>query len=72
MKRVDNAVYGAVKQAVEGKFAGGTVKLDARNGGIGLAPFHAAEASIPDTVKSKLQEIVADLKSGKLTVHLDN
>jgi hypothetical protein len=46
--------------------------LDARNGGIGLAPFHAAEASIPDTVKSKLQEIVADLKSGKLTVHLDN
>lgn len=27
MKRVDNAVYGAIKQAVEGKFSGGTVKL---------------------------------------------
>ncbi len=72
MKRVDNAVYGAVKQAVEGKFSGGTVKFDASNGGTGLAPFHETEASVPDEVKTKLKVIAADLKSGKLTVKIDN
>lgn len=72
MKRVDNAVYGAVKQAVEGKFSGGTVKYDATNAGVGLAPFHKTEASIPDEVKAKLKAIAADLKSGKLTVNIAN
>lgn len=72
MKRVDNAVYGAVKQAVEGNFSGGTFKFDATNGGTGLAPFHETEASVPDEVKAKLQAIAADLKSGKLTVKIDD
>ncbi len=72
MKRVDNAVYGAIKQTVEGKFSGGTVKYDASNGGVGLAPFHETEASIPDAVKSQLQAIATDLKSGKLTVNIGN
>ncbi len=72
MKRVDNAVYGAVKQAVEGTFSGGTVKFDASNGGVGLAPFHETETSIPDAVKTKLQAIATDLKLGKLTVNIEN
>ncbi len=61
MKRVDNAVYGAVKQAVEGTFSGGTVKYDASNGGVGLAPFHETAASIPDAVKAQLKAIETDL-----------
>lgn len=72
MKRVDNAVYGAVKRAVQGTFSGGTVKFDASSGGIGLAPFHETGASVPDEVKTKLQEIAADLQSGKLIVNLEN
>jgi basic membrane lipoprotein Med (substrate-binding protein (PBP1-ABC) superfamily) len=72
MKRVDNAVYGALKQEVEGKFSGGTVKFEVRNGGVGLAPFHQSEASVPDAVKTQLEAIEADLKSGKLTVNLEN
>lgn len=72
MKRVDNAVYGVLKQAVEGKFSGGAVKFEARNGGVGLAPFHKSEVSVPDAVKTQLEAIAADLKSGKLTVNLEN
>ena len=72
MKRVDNAVYGAVKQAVEGKFSGGVVKFDASNEGVGLAPFHDTEAVIPEAVKTRLQAIAAELKSGKLVVDLGN
>ena len=70
MKRVDNAVYGAVQRAVEGTFAGGAVKFDASNEGVGLAPFHDTEAAIPEAVKARLQAIAAELKSGKLVVDL--
>jgi basic membrane protein A len=66
MKRVDNAVYGAVKMAVEDTFKGGTQVFDASNDGIGLAPFHATERAIPDAVKAKLQEVAAGLKAGTM------
>lgn len=71
MKRVDNAVYGAIKQVVEGKFAGGTVAFDASNDGTGLAPFHKTEAAVPDDVKARLKAIAAELRSGKLKVKID-
>ena len=66
MKRVDNAVYGAVKMAVEGTFKGGTHLFDARSEGVGLAPFHATEGSVPEAVKTRLQEIAAGLQAGTL------
>jgi basic membrane protein A and related proteins len=66
MKRVDNAVYGAIKMAVEGTFKGSTQVFDASNDGIGLAPFHATESAVPDTVKAKLQEIASGLKAGTI------
>jgi hypothetical protein len=52
--------------AVESTFKGGTQVFDASNDGIGLAPFHAAENAVPDTVKAKLQEIAAGLKAGTI------
>lgn len=66
MKRVDNAVYAAVKSAVEGKFKGGTVVFEAANDGVGFAPFHDAESAIPADVKAKLEEIAAGLKDGSI------
>ena len=66
MKRVDNAVYGVIKMAVEGTFTGGTQVFEASNDGIGLAPFHATESAIPDAVKATLQEIATGLKAGTL------
>jgi basic membrane protein A len=68
MKRVDNAVYGAIQRAVEGTFVGGTHVFDARNDGIGLAPFHDTEAAISAAVKARLQEIATDLRAGKITI----
>ena len=66
MKRVDNAVYGAIKLAVEGTFTGGTQLFDAGNDGVGLAPFHATESAIPAATKDKLRELAAGLKAGTL------
>jgi len=66
MKRVDSAVYGAIKMAVEGTFKGGTQVFEASNDGIGLAPFHATESAIPEAVKAKLQDIATGLKTGTI------
>ena len=66
MKRVDNAVYGAIKLAVEGAFQGGTQVFEASNDGVGLAPFHAADNAMPEAVKTALRDIAARLKAGTL------
>lgn len=67
MKRVDNAVYGAIKMAVTGTFTGGTQRFDASNDGVGLAPFHDTDSAVAEAVKTRLQEITTGLKAG--TIH---
>jgi basic membrane lipoprotein Med (substrate-binding protein (PBP1-ABC) superfamily) len=71
VKRVDVAVYTAVKEAQAGTFEGGTAVFDASNNGVGLAPFHDAESGIPQEVKDRLDEIFALLASGELDTGVD-
>ncbi len=66
MKRIDVAVYTALKKIVNGEFKGDTLLFDAQNGGIGLAPFHEADSAVPDSVKKKLAEIREKLISGEI------
>jgi len=67
VKRVDNAVYAAVRSLADGKFAGRqTVTFDARNDGVGLAPYHAAEASVPAEVQDEIDKIEAGLRDGTI------
>ncbi|MDH3944462.1 MAG: BMP family ABC transporter substrate-binding protein, partial [Anaerolineae bacterium] len=67
IKRMDNAVYTAIRRAVEDVFKGETALFHAGNQGIGLAPYHAAEGAIPDEVKGRIDEIAAGLRSGTIT-----
>jgi ABC-type uncharacterized transport system permease subunit/basic membrane lipoprotein Med (substrate-binding protein (PBP1-ABC) superfamily) len=67
VKRVDNAVYVAIRRAVEGQFVGETATFDAGNEGIGLAPYHAAGSAIPEEIKGRIDEIAAGLRSGTVT-----
>jgi len=66
MKRVDNAVYRAVKLSVENKFSGGVHLSSISNNGIALAPFHKADTNISKEIKEKLKTIRADLAAGKI------
>lgn len=66
MKRVDNAVYNAIKSFVEGTFKGGHFIGTAANGGVGYAPFHDAEKKVPKKVKDRLDEIMKKLADGSL------
>jgi basic membrane lipoprotein Med (substrate-binding protein (PBP1-ABC) superfamily) len=69
MKRIDVAVYDAVKASVKGGFKGGTHLVDAAGGGVGLAPFHDTEKKIPAGVKTKLDQLYQQLKSGEIKVN---
>ena len=40
LKLIDVAVYNTIKDAVEGKFTGGTVTYTIADGGVDIAPFH--------------------------------
>ena len=65
-KRVDNAVFSAIKAAQDGTFAGRTQVYDAAGQGVGLTPFHNADAAIPAEVKTKLDQILAGLADGSI------
>lgn len=66
MKRVDNAVFSAIKDAQAGTLQGGTQLYDASTQGVGLAPFHNADSAIPVDVKTKLADILKGLADGSI------
>jgi peptide/nickel transport system substrate-binding protein len=70
-KRVDVAVYNAIKAAATDTFRGGTAVFDAASNGVGLTPFHDTEAAIPAEVKAKLDETFKMLADGKLDTGVD-
>jgi ABC-type uncharacterized transport system permease subunit/basic membrane lipoprotein Med (substrate-binding protein (PBP1-ABC) superfamily) len=66
VKRVDQAVFVAVTQAVEGKLAGGVRYFDLSNDGVGLAPYHAADTAVPSEVRGKILEVTEGLRAGRV------
>lgn len=69
-KRVDNAVFLAIKGLVDGTFEGGTVVNDAKSQGVGLAPFHDTDSAIPAEAKTKLDEILKGLADGSIKTNV--
>ncbi len=64
LKKVDVAVYDAIKRAQEGQFKGGTdVIASVENGGVGLGKISAAGQKYADQVK----EIQDQIASGEIT-----
>jgi len=69
IKRVDNAVYLTVKEAVDGNIKGGENRVFGLNeDGVGLAPYHDWETKMPQEVKDAVQKATDDIKSGTVTV----
>jgi basic membrane lipoprotein Med (substrate-binding protein (PBP1-ABC) superfamily) len=71
VKRVDNAVYSVVRDAVLGVPSPGVPLFDASREGVGLAPFHDAESVVSDEIKGKLAEVLRMLASGELDTGVD-
>ena len=64
VKHADVAVYLAVKDVMEGKFAGGDVVLGLKEDGVGLAPVAAGMA--PASALADVERLRAALIAGKL------
>jgi basic membrane protein A len=68
LKRIDVAVYDTIKNAVEGKFSGGTVVYTLKDGGVDIAPFHDFDSQVPAELKAELQQLKADIINNVIEV----
>lgn len=67
-KHMDVAVFDTIKSVQDNSFQGGTNYVGTlANDGVGIAPFHNFDSKIPDSLKSELDQVKADLISGKIT-----
>jgi basic membrane protein A and related proteins len=65
LKNMDVTTFDAIKQVVDGSFKGGTTVVGTlANGGVGIAPFHDADAQVPAELKTELDQVKADVLSG--------
>jgi basic membrane protein A len=64
-KNMNEAVFMLIQKFLQDELPGGTITLDYRSGGIGLAPL---SDFVPDSVSSEFDSIRADLESGNITI----
>ncbi len=68
IKHVGTAVFDTVSLMAAGDFAGGNNYIGTLdNGGVGLAPFHSFEDSVPQSLKDQLFEVERKLVLGELS-----
>ena len=68
VKGVDNAVYDVIKRAKEGTFKGGITQFGLAEGGVGYVYDANNKAMIPDSVRTRLNELQADIIAGRIDV----
>ena len=67
-KGMDVAVKDAVLSVVDNKFDNTQFIGTLQNGGTAIAPFHDFDSKVPADVKSELDQIKADIISGKIMI----
>jgi len=68
VKGVDNAVYDTIKRVKEGRFKGGIYEYGLAEGGVGYVfDVHNAKL-IPDSVRTKVEQLKEQIIAGKITV----
>jgi basic membrane protein A len=67
MKNMNVAVYDSMKQVVDGTFKGGIYSGTLENGGVGIAPYHDFDSTIPSDLKSKIDELKKGIMDGSVS-----
>ncbi len=68
LKKIDNAVFEAVKQMEDGTFKGGSNYIGTlKNGGVGLAPFHDSEKLVSKELQDELKAIETGIIDGSIS-----
>ena len=68
MKLIDAAVNSAVTDAAQGKFDATPYVGTLENGGVGIAPYHDLDSQVPADLKAEVDQLKADIISGKIKV----
>jgi len=69
VKHLDTVVYMTIKDAVDGKFVGGTnEEFGLAEDGVGLASFHDFDSVVPQSVKDAVTKATKDIISGAVMV----
>lgn len=68
-KSIAKSVNVAVTAAKDGSFSGENYLGTLKNGGVGIAPYHEFESKVPASLKKEVDQLKADIISGKITVH---
>lgn len=68
MKEIGPAVFDTISEAVDGNFSSDPYVGTLENEGLGLAPWHDFESKVPADVKTKIDELKAQIISGEITV----
>jgi basic membrane protein A and related proteins len=63
VKRVDTAVFDAIKLVVDGKFKGGNITFGLKDNGVGIGKI---SPKVPQSEVAKINQIRADIISGKI------
>jgi basic membrane protein A and related proteins len=68
MKNMDVAVFDTVQMGVEGNWEGGLYVGTLENEGVGLAPFHDLEDTVPQEVRDAIEELRQGIIDGEISV----
>ncbi|MBN9327134.1 MAG: BMP family ABC transporter substrate-binding protein [Cellulomonas sp. 73-145] len=72
MKLIGAAVGSAVTDAAGNKFDATPYVGTLKNNGVGIAPYHDLDSKVPSDLKSEVDQLKADIISGKITVQSAN
>ena len=68
MKNIDVTTFNAIQSVVEGTFEGGVTVGTLANGGVGLAPYHDFDGTVPQALKDQIETIKAGIIDGSVSV----
>ena len=69
MKKVDGAVFSVIADVVSNTFTSGTVTYTVAKNGVGLAPFHEADPSVPQAVRNELESVEQGIANKTIDVN---
>lgn len=69
LKNMDVTTTAAIKQVIDGTFAGGVTVGTLENGGVGLADFHELASLVSSDLQAELDDVAAKLISGELSAN---
>lgn len=68
LKNMDVTTFNAIKSVVDGVFEGGVTVGTLANDGVGLAPYHDFDATVPAELKAQIDTIKAGIIDGSVSV----